>query len=106
LRLRFAQARLLEGEIARLMGHAGEAKNAWNKARELLAADSKQEVAFDRLDLLVRTLQWLGQDSEAAASLQRLNAAGYVPSMPWPGKATPLASVPARSRHGAHANDR
>ena len=106
LRLQFAQARLLQGEIAQRTGHAGEAKNAWSAARALLVAGSKQEVAFDRLDLLVRTLQWLGQGSEAAPYLQRLDAAGYVPLRPWPGKATTLAGAAARSGHGAHANDR
>ncbi|TAM96790.1 MAG: TIR domain-containing protein, partial [Rhodanobacteraceae bacterium] len=105
-RLQFAQARLLQGEIAQRAGHIGEATNAWNEARALLVADSKPEVAFGRLDLLVRTLQSLGQDGEAAPYLQRLNAAGYVPLRPWPGKAAPVAGVPARSGHGAHADNR
>ena len=106
LRLRFVEARLLQGEIAQRAGHVGEARNAWNEARALLVADSKQEVAFDRLDLLVRTLQSLGLDSEATPYLQRLDAAGYVPLRPWPGKVPPLAGVAARGGHGEHASGR
>lgn len=106
LRLPFAQTLLLQGEIAQRKGQADEAKSSWRRARELLIADSKAEIPFDRLDLLVRTLQSLGEDGEAAPYLRRLNAAGYVPLRPWPGKATPLAGVPARSGQGVHASDR
>jgi tetratricopeptide (TPR) repeat protein len=104
LRVKFAQTHLLQGEIAQRMGKAEEAKSAWNQVRGLLVADSKSEVAFDRLDLLVRTLQRLGQGREAAPYLERLAASGYVPLRPWPGDATSLAGVAAPGAHGARPN--
>lgn len=106
LRLHLAETLLLQGEAARRQEHASEAQDAWNRARALLVADAKPEVPFDRLDLLVRTLQWLGRESEAAPYLQRLHAAGYVPLRPWPVNATPLARVGQGDAHGDHANRR
>lgn len=84
LRLDIAQSWLLKGEIAKHNGQSGEARSAWTQARELLVADSKPEVAFKRLDLLVRVLQRLGRGDEAMPYLKRLGAAGYVPLQPWP----------------------
>lgn len=92
-RVRFAQTLLLQGEIAQRNGRAGDAKHAWNQARELLVADAEPEVPFNRLELLVRTLQWLGQDREAAPYLQRLSAAGYVPLRAWPAPGGALAGA-------------
>ncbi|HEX5961419.1 MAG TPA: TIR domain-containing protein [Rhodanobacteraceae bacterium] len=99
LRLQFAQARLLQGEIAQRRGQAGAASRAWDEAYELLVADSKQKIAFNHLDLLVRVLLLLGRGTEAAPHLQRLTAAGYVPLRPWPVTPDPLArnKPPARA---------
>ncbi|MBN8737156.1 MAG: TIR domain-containing protein [Xanthomonadales bacterium] len=92
-RLDFAQALLLQGEIAQRKRQTGEAKSAWTKARELLITDSPPVIPFDRLDLVVRVLQRLGRGSEAAPYLQRLTAAGYVPLYPWPDAASTLADT-------------
>ena len=93
LRLQLAQTRLLQGAIAQRTGQLGEAKSAWNEARALLVDDPTPEVAFDRLDPLVRALLLLGRGSEAVPYRQRLMAAGYVPLQRWPDAASAFAAV-------------
>jgi tetratricopeptide (TPR) repeat protein len=95
LRMQLAQTRLLQGEIAQREGRTAAAKAAWNQTRELLLDGPEPEIAFNRLDLLVRALQWLGRGAEAAPYLKRLTAAGYVPLQPWPDQTT------ARQHHRA-----
>jgi tetratricopeptide (TPR) repeat protein len=102
LRLSLARARLLQGQVARHEGRAASARRAWQAAHGLLLADSPAETAFDRLDPLVRTLQLLGRDREAAPYLRRLTAAGYVPLQPWPGGTRALAGSSTHDRRANH----
>lgn len=90
LRLRFSRTRLLQGDIALRQGRTAEARTAWNRTRTLLLGVSGKNIAFDRLEILVRALQRLGRDAEATPFLLRLSVAGYVPLQPWPEKTTAL----------------
>ncbi|WHZ20509.1 MAG: hypothetical protein OJF55_002658 [Rhodanobacteraceae bacterium] len=96
LRQSLARTRLLQGEVAQRKGRSADATQAWNDTRDLLIAGSKPEVAFDRLDTLVRALLLLGRSNEATPYLQRLTAAGYVPLQPWPEAAKTLAGTHAQ----------
>ena len=60
------------------------ARAEWERARALLLADAKDEVPFERLDTLVRSLHYLGLVEQAQPHMERLQAAGYVPLQPWP----------------------
>ncbi len=84
LRLWLARMRLQEGELAHRQGNDADARQTWTEARQLLLSDAQTPLAFGRLDPLVRALRLLGQSTEAAPYVQRLDAAGYVPLQPWP----------------------
>lgn len=95
LRLWLANTRVLQGEIARRDGRPADATAAWTEARRLLLADDPARRPFARLDPLVRALQLLGHDAEAAGYLQRLQRAGYVPLQAWPTATMAVAGRPA-----------
>ncbi len=92
LRLWVARTQLLEGEVAHVERNADVASAAWTQARQLLLVDAPTPLAFNRLDPVVRALQYLGRTTEAMGHRQRLDAAGCVPLQPWP----PLPTVAAR----------
>jgi tetratricopeptide (TPR) repeat protein len=87
-----AEHLLLTGEAAQKLGNAQAATQSWQQAEQLLMADAGAALPFDRLDLLVRTLQHLGRSEQAVAHQQRLAAAGYMPLQPWP-ESTAVASA-------------
>jgi hypothetical protein len=91
-RLWLARTWMLQAEIAQRQGRQAAAVEQWNRARQLLQEDAAQGIPFARLDPLVRTLQHLGRDGDAAPHQQRLDAAGYVP----------LQAFPAAVRVAAH----
>ncbi|HKT41635.1 MAG TPA: toll/interleukin-1 receptor domain-containing protein [Rhodanobacteraceae bacterium] len=103
LRQSLAGTRLLQGEVAQREGRSADATHAWNEARELLTADARPEIPFDRLDPLVRVLRLLGRSAEAAPYLQRLAAAGYVPLQHWPEATKTLADTRAQRTDKANA---
>jgi tetratricopeptide (TPR) repeat protein len=84
LRLWLARTLTLQGEIAAREGNAAAAVAAWLEARGLLLADTGAEVAFPRLEPLVRVLHHLGDGTAAQPHLRRLEQAGYVPLVPLP----------------------
>lgn len=96
LRLRLAETRLMQGEIAQHQGNAADADLAWTQARQLLLDGAPGDIAFARLDPLVRALRHLGRTAEAAPYLKRLDAAGYVPLQPWPAVTTTVAQRAVR----------
>lgn len=95
LRLLLAYNLDLSAEAASMASDTDAARAGWQQVRDLLTADAGDAPPFDRLDLLVRSLHHLGFDDQARTYMQRLEAAGYVPSRPWPsdagGRLSPLA---------------
>jgi eukaryotic-like serine/threonine-protein kinase len=92
LRLVLAKTRLLLGEAAQLGGDRDGALVFWRQAEQLLVANAGAALPFERLDPMVRTLSHLGRDEEAQTLRQRLDAAGYVPLLPFP----PVDRIAAR----------
>ncbi len=84
LRLVLANNRIVAGEGAQAAGDAAAARADWRQAEQLLTADARDALPFERLDPLVRTLLLLDRAEEARPHQQRLNAAGYVPLRPFP----------------------
>lgn len=89
-----AERLVLSGESAQIAGDERRARLAWLEAERLLVADADAGLPFDRLDLLVRTLQHLGLTEGAQTHRQRLAAAGYAPLRPWPALSTIAARTP------------
>ncbi|MBB1471677.1 toll/interleukin-1 receptor domain-containing protein [Luteimonas sp. MC1782] len=94
LRLLLACNLDLAAEAADMASDDEGARAASLRARDLLLADAGDAPPFDRLDTLVRSLHRLGQDAQARPHVQRLDAAGYVPSRPWPWRDDALATRP------------
>lgn len=69
---------LLRGDVAQRQGDQATAIRAWTVARDQLQ-EGAEPIPFARLDPLVRALVALGQTSEAAPLVKRLDEAGYVP---------------------------
>jgi hypothetical protein len=84
LRQVLADNRVLAGEAAQLSNESEMAVAAWQQAKQLLSGGAGEEIPFERLDPLVRTLQHLGRANEAETYEQRLALAGYVPMRPFP----------------------
>lgn len=92
LRLLLAYTLDLSAEAAGMASDAEGARAASLRARDLLLADAGDAPPFERLDTLVRSLHRLGLDAQARPHMQRLEAAGYVPSRPWPWREAALAT--------------
>jgi len=84
LRLVYAQQLQLSAEADALAADPAAAALGWQRVRDLLTPADGQAPAFDRLDLLARSLHHLGFHAQARPHVVRLDAAGYVPSRPWP----------------------
>ena len=69
------QAAHVEGESARAIGH-------WHQALELLSVGGLKNPPFGRLEILVRTLNSLGRNTEAEVHIERLEKSGFVPLNP------------------------
>lgn len=84
LRLVYAQQLQLSAEANALAADHDAAALGWRRVRDLLAPVDGEAPAFDRLDLLARSLHHLGFHAQARPHVARLDAAGYVPPRPWP----------------------
>lgn len=99
LRQLLAENLVLSGEQRHATGDFDGARDDWLKAEALLQDDGVPDLPFDRLEPLVRVLHHLGRVEQATVHRQRLDAAGHVPSWPWP---TPQANVVARTHPSTH----
>lgn len=94
LRQLLAQNLDLTAEAAWMASEPDAARSAWRQARDLLVADAGDGLPFERLETLARSLHRLGLDDQARPHVDRLHAAGHVPSRPWPWSPTALAGPP------------
>jgi hypothetical protein len=91
MRIRLAETRLLQGDIESSAGRAHDAVTAWAQAKQLMFESPTSEIAFARLDPLLRAQLALGDGEAAARTRARLDASGYRPLQPFP-PGTPVAA--------------
>lgn len=104
LRIVLARLLVLDGEAEQLDGDAVAARAKWQKAHELLGeAATGQDLPFERLDPLVRTLHHLGRHAEARPHRDRLEAAGYIATPALPPLQTASAAIATFPGTGAPA---
>jgi hypothetical protein len=84
LRLILAHNFTLSGLAAHLESKPEIANAEWEMSRNLMLADVRDQIPFERLDTLVRNLHYLGLEEQAHPHIERLQTAGYVPLQPWP----------------------
>ena len=84
LRVLQAERLVLSGEAMHRAGNRTIAQDIWSEAEQLLVQDAATALPFDRLEPLVRTLHYLGRQTQARVHEERLSAAGYKPLRPWP----------------------
>lgn len=91
LRMRLAEIRLMQGELARDSGQKAAAESAWRHVVQLMQDGATGPISFARLDPLLRAQLALGDSEAAARTRARLDAAGYRPLQPFPA-GTPIAA--------------
>lgn len=84
LRIRLAETRLLQGDLASRTGEKLAANTHWADVRELLADGNIETIPFARLDPLLRAQLALGDADGSKRSGKRLASAGYSPPHPFP----------------------
>jgi serine/threonine protein kinase len=79
-----AEAHVVSGQIASLLGDAGASHRDWTRATELIAPLPHRASDWRLLDPAARAAAGMGRTDEARATIQHLHLIGYVPLDPWP----------------------